>query len=538
MSPLREPQDDFDGRTVAQATAASLDDHPKEECGVVGIYQMGRTRSRNVYPMAVRALLDMQNRGQLSAGITSYNPHRNRLLQTHKAVGTVHQVFQLNSPEESRRLMTEYGGIAAIGHNRYATSGDNDSANAQPFERVHGRRFKWFAIAFNGNLANYDGLKSELEASGYSLTYHSDTEVMMHYINREMRGDEMPDFKTLFGHLAPIFDGAYNIAFLNAEGEMAVVRDPLGIKPMCYAEKDGLIVAASESVVPTNLGMEDVKFLQPGEVLVAGRDDYRVERFAPVQTPKHCYFEWVYFANLATNLDGRSVYEVRSAVGRELAAMERLSGAEDTIVVPVPETANTVAHAFAHSLGLPVAEGLIRNRYVGRTFIDGVNRKDAISMKFTPLREVLEGKKIFLVDDTLVRGTTLKAVVHSLRERGHPREVHVRIGSPAVMGPCFYGIDMPTVSELFAPPFLGGKPVEEIPPGILKRMAAELGADSLNYVPISRLLRALGLPESRLCTACISAKYPTAAGMRRYQDALDASGLVPDATTRHLAAGD
>jgi amidophosphoribosyltransferase len=273
MSLPRAPENDLDGHDLAE-----IDDSPKEECGVVGVYQMGRTRTRNVYPIVVRALLDMQNRGQLSAGITSYNPQRNRLLQTHKDVGTVHQVFQLNSPEESRRLMAEYGGCAAIGHNRYATSGNNDSGNAQPFERMHGRRFKWFALAFNGNLANYDGLKSELEASGYQLTYHSDTEVMMHYINREMRGDEPPDLKTLFANLAPIFDGAYNIAFINAEGEMVVVRDPLGIKPMCYAEKDGLIVAASESVVLTNLGMDDYKFLQPGELLIAGKDGYRIER--------------------------------------------------------------------------------------------------------------------------------------------------------------------------------------------------------------------------------------------------------------------
>jgi len=536
MSPLREPLDSQDGGLDGH-DLGHLDDRPREECGVAAVYQMGRARSRNVYPTVVRALLDMQNRGQLSAGITSYNPNRNRLLQTHKGVGTVHQVFQLNNPEDSRRLMSEYSGIAAIGHNRYATSGDNDAANAQPFERVHGRRFKWFAIAFNGNLANYGDLKTELEASGYALTYHSDTEVMMHYINREMRGDEPPDFKTLFGALAPVFDGAYNIAFLNAEGEMAVVRDPLGIKPMCYAEQDGLVVAASESVVLTNLGMDGVKFLQPGEVLTANRDGYRVERYAPARTPKHCYFEWVYFANLATNLDGRSVYEVRSAVGRELAEMERLTTKDNTIVVPVPETANTVAHAFAHSLGLPVAEGLIRNRYVGRTFIDGVNRKDAIRMKFTPLREVLEGKKIFLVDDTLVRGTTLKMVAQSLRERGHPREIHIRIGSPAVMAPCFYGIDMPTVKELFAPPFLGGQATGEIPPAVLRRMAAELGADSLNYLPTHRLLRALGLPEQQLCTACISTQYPTAAGMQRYQEALAASGIVPDPVP-HLAAGD
>ncbi|NIP73602.1 MAG: amidophosphoribosyltransferase, partial [Gammaproteobacteria bacterium] len=151
-----------------------------------------------MYPHVVRGLLELQNRGQLSAGITSYNPGRNRILQTHKDLGTVHEVFRLHNPHKSRQLMEEYAGIAAIGHNRYATSGDTDSANAQPFERVHGRMWKWFAIAFNGNLANYDELKDELESNGYHITYHSDTEVMMHYINREMRGDEPPDFAEMF----------------------------------------------------------------------------------------------------------------------------------------------------------------------------------------------------------------------------------------------------------------------------------------------------------------------------------------------------
>jgi amidophosphoribosyltransferase len=496
----------------------------KEECGVAAVYHFGKGPDRtNVAPIVVRALLEMQNRGQLSAGLTSYNPDRDRILQTHKELGTVHEVFGLNNPYKSKRLMEEYAGCAAIGHNRYATSGSLDSSHAQPFERVHGRMWKWFAIGFNGNLANYEGLKRELEQSGYHITYHADTEVMMHFINRELRGDDPPDFKEMFASLASVFDGAYNITFINASGELVALRDPLGIKPMCYGVMDDLLVVASESVVLTNMGIEDYKMLAPGEMVIAGPEGYRVERYWPEERKAHCFFEWVYFSNLASNLEGRSVYKVRHAIGRELARMETLGDRDDHLVLSVPETADTVANSFAFHLGLPVIHGLLRNRYVGRTFIDGANRGENVRLKFTPLREVIQGRKVFLVDDTLVRGTTLRTVVEELRQRGKVKEVHVRIGNPPVMGPCFYGIDMPTVKELFAPAFLNGNRNGEIPPATLERMAAEIGADSLVYLSQKRLVKAVGLPKQNLCMACLNGEYPTPMGEERYRGALRAA---------------
>ncbi|HKI99624.1 MAG TPA: amidophosphoribosyltransferase [bacterium] len=520
-------------------------DRLKEECGVVAVYQMGNGHERNVYSYVVRALLEMQNRGQLSAGLTTYNPDRNRILQTHKDLGTVHEVFRLHTPHKSQLLMEEYAGRAAIGHNRYATSGQADSANAQPFERVHGRMWKWFAIAFNGNLANYDQLKEDLESHGYHITYHSDTEVMMHYINREMRGDEPPDFGEMFANLARIFDGAYNIAFLNAAGDLVVMRDPLGIKPMCYAVQDDLLIVASESVVHHNLniGADDVKTLEPGEMIIANHDGFRVERFWPAGPKRYCFFEWVYFSNLASNLEGRSVYGVRNDVGRELAEMELQGGKPPVgeMVISIPETANTVASSFGYHLGLPVVAGLLRNRYVGRTFIDGTTRDDAVRMKFTPLTDVLEGRKIYLVDDTLVRGTTLKTVIAILKERGRAKEVHVRIGCPPVMGPCFYGIDMPTVRELFAPSYLMGNGHHANGNGersgngnghngkhdqkVLEQMASDLGADSLSYLSMEGLVSATGMPKDDLCLACINSDYPTEWGRKRYQESLDKAGL-------------
>lgn len=339
----------------------------------------------------------------------------------------------------------------------------------------------------------------------------------MHYINREMRGDEPPDFTVMFRNLSKIFDGAYNITFLNAVGELVVVRDPLGIKPLCYAEHDGMLIAASESVVLTNMGIEEIHTLAPGELIIASQGSYRVERFAPEVKKAHCHFEWVYFSNLASNLEGRSVYKVRNEIGKALAEMEDLEDREDCLVVSVPETANAVANAFGFHLGLPVMEGLLRNRYVGRTFINSGNREESVRLKFTPLREILEGKRIFLVDDTLVRGNTLRRVLHDMKKFGRAKEIHVRIGNPPIMAPCFYGIDMPTVEELFAPHFLDEPRTGALPKPVLARMAADIGADSLSYLPIWSLIKAVGLPPKDLCLACVNTEYPTAAGIERYR---------------------
>ncbi|MDH4120471.1 MAG: amidophosphoribosyltransferase [Deltaproteobacteria bacterium] len=497
-----------------------------EECGIMAVYQMGENHGQvNVTPLVVRGLVDLQNRGQLSAGLTSYNPSRDRILQTHKALGSVHEVFRVNlSPQRSRQLMEEYSGQAAIGHTRYATSGASDSELAQPFERVHGRKWKWFAISFNGNLANYQALKDELETTGYHITYHSDTEVMMHYINRELQGDTAPDFHKVFGNLTKIFDGAFNIAFLNGAGDMVVVRDPLGIKPLCYGVKDQLLVAASESNVLLHLGIEPLP-LGPGEMIVANRDGYRVERYHPAPRKAYCFFEWIYFANLASSMEGRSVYNVRYRLGAELAAQEPLKEYSQFRVIPVPETSLTAAHAFGFHLNLPVMSGLVRNRYVGRTFIEGASRADTVRMKFTPLREVLEDHDIFLLDDSLVRATTLKTVIEGLRQRGKARQIHVRIACPPIMGPCFYGIDMPTVKELFAPHHLQGKPLNELPPAVLAAMARELGADSLVFLSMEGLTRALGLPKEDMCMACVNLQYPTEMGRRRHLQAQAQAGL-------------
>src|SRR5262249_38519450 len=241
-----------------------------------------------------------------------------------------------------------------------------------------------------------------------------------------------------------------------------------------------LFAAASESVALLNLGFREVRSLEPGEMVLIQDGEIHFERFAPRRTPSHCFFEWIYFANVASTLDERNVYLARAALGKDLARLERQMEKvpldRDTIVVPVPDTGKAAADAMAYELGLPSVEGLIRNRYIGRTFIEGQNRAERVQLKYTPLREVMAGKRVLLVEDTIVRSTTMKTLLNDLRQRGGVKEVHVRVACPPIVAPCFYGIDMSTIRELFAPRFIHGSRITEAEQ---QRMADELGADSL-----------------------------------------------------------
>jgi amidophosphoribosyltransferase len=502
------------------------------ECGVAAIYHLPSPRQTDLVPvngqgeevsrLMPRVLLDLQNRGQLAAGFTTYNPHRDKILDTYKQIGGVIEAFRLNHRAKNESIMREYAGRAAIGHVRYATCGANDRSYAQPFERQHGCKWKWFSFAFNGQLANFAELRDELLAlSDYHLTRDTDTEIIMHYLSHELRGEERPDLVEVFRNLSRCFDGAYNIVFMNAMGDMAVVRDPKGFRPMCWAQDGPLFAAASESVPLLNLGFRNVRSLEPGEMILIQDGQISPHRFAEPEQHAHCFFEWIYFANVASTLDERSVYLARAALGKELARQERALGQvaldSDTIVVPVPDTGKAAADAMAFELGLPSVEGLIRNRYIGRTFIEGQNRVERVQLKYTPLREVLAGKRVLLIEDTIVRSTTMKALVRDLRERGGAKEIHVRVACPPIVAPCFYGIDMSTVRELFAPRYLKGErpTVEE-----QRAMAADLGANSLFYLPLDAIARCIGLPESQLCRACLTKDYPTETGARLYQLAL------------------
>ncbi len=518
------------------------------ECGVAAVYHLSSDVPSPLCPEAgpleasrllPRMLQDIQNRGQLAAGMTSFNPSRPLLLDTMKDVGSVSEVFRLSHRGKSEALMQQYAGCAAIGHVRYATCGQDDKSYAQPFERQHIHKHKWFSFCFNGQLANYTELRDRLTRDGeHHLARDTDTEIIMHELGRQLSdvGAGRRTLVDVFRDAASSFDGAFSLAFLNARGEMLIARDPLGIKPMCFALEDSLFAAASESVALLNLGFsrDAIQSLPPGHAIFVDGKTMRIEKYAEPQTPKHCFFEWIYFANVASTLDDRSVYLSRTRLGIELANREREEGIvpldEDTIVVPVPDTSKAAADSMAFQLGIPSREGLIRNRYSGRTFIEGGRGRNAkASSKYTPLREVLEGKRVFLVEDSIVRSTTMKVLLHRIREAGGAKEIHVRVACPPIVAPCFYGIDMSTIQELFAPKFFDEGRITRASED---KMASQLGCDSLRYLPIDSIARAIDMPSQNLCQACITGSYPTDWGTKLYQIALlnDRNGKVADRT--------
>ncbi|MGN6135383.1 MAG: amidophosphoribosyltransferase [Aureliella sp.] len=518
------------------------------ECGVAAIYHLPSSQPSPLAPeegadetsrLLPRMLQDIQNRGQLAAGMTTYNPDRPQLLSTIKDVGTVAEVFRLSHRGKCEAIMRDTAGRAAIGHVRYATCGKDDRNYAQPFEREHIHKHKWFSFCFNGQLANYANLRAKLLREGeHHLARDTDTEIIMHELGRELSsaGSASRPLPDVFAKVAAQFDGAYSLALLNARGEMLLARDPLGIKPLCYAIEGPLFAAASESVALLNLGFDpsNIKSLTPGHTILVTPAGIEISQFATAENRAHCFFEWIYFANVASTLDDRSVYMSRTRLGEELARMEisenRVPLDGDTIVVPVPDTSKAAADAMAYELGIPSREGLIRNRYSGRTFIEGGRaRRMKAASKYTPLREVLEGKRVFLVEDSIVRSTTMKVLLDRIRQQGGAKEIHVRVACPPIISPCFYGIDMSTIDELFAPRFLEGGPVTE---EVQRRMAEALGCDSLRYLPVSAIARAIDLPSSDLCQACITGRYPTEQGQRLYDIAIDNIGKPDNGQAR------
>jgi amidophosphoribosyltransferase len=433
--------------------------------------------------------------------------------------------------------MRSLAGRAAIGHVRYATCGQDDRSYAQPFERKHIHKRKWFSFCFNGQLSNYGLLKERLLADGdHHLSLDTDTEIILHEFGRVLsKSPSRIDWIDVLKKTTAGFDGAYCIALLTAEGEMIVARDPLGIKPMCYVHEGPLFAAASESVALLNLGFESdqIRSLPAGHAIVVDpKKGVRMERFAEERSPAHCFFEWIYFANVASTLDGRSVYLSRTALGEELARAERLDGRvdldpENTIIVPVPDTSKAAADAMAYQLSIPSREGLIRNRYAGRTFIEGGRaRKVKAATKYTPLREVLQGKRVILVEDSIVRSTTMNVLLDRIRDVGGAKEIHVRVACPPIIAPCFYGIDMSTIDQLIAPKYFSVR--GELTADAQQRLADDLGADTLRYLPVDAIARAIGKPQDHLCQACVTGKYPTPCGQHLYQIALDHRGAKMD----------
>lgn len=443
----------------------------REECGIFGVFP---------HPEAAKitylGLYALQHRGQESAGIAASD---GAAVHVEKAMGLVADVF---TEARLRRLP----GSLAIGHVRYSTTGSSQLKNAQPF--LVGTRHGAVAIAHNGNLLNAVALRAELEAQGAVFSSTSDTEVILHLIARSNAGSLMDAAVEALHQVR----GAYSLVLMN-EHQLLGIRDPRGFRPLSLARlKDGYLLA-SESCAFDLLEATFVRDVEPGEFVCIDRQGLHSAFPLPAEPPAPCIFEHVYFARPDSHVFGQQVSRVRKELGRLLAEEAPV---EADVVVPVPDSGIYAALGYAQGAGIPYDHGIVRNHYVGRTFIEPQKsiRHFGVKIKLNPVREVLEGRRVVLVDDSIVRGTTSRKIVSMLRAAG-AREVHMRISSPPTTWPCYYGIDTPTRRELIA----SSHTVEEI--------RRYIQADSLAYLSHQGLLRAVGKGEG-YCAACFTGVYP------------------------------
>jgi amidophosphoribosyltransferase len=452
-------------------TSAEPDDKFHDECGLFGVWN--HAEAANVAYLGLYAL---QHRGQESAGIAATD---GQAFQVEKAMGWVADVF-------SRERLKRLPGHRAIGHVRYSTAGSSNLRNAQPItgNTVHGP----VAIAHNGNLVNAEVLRDELERDGAVFQSSSDTEVILHLLARA-------DGATLADQLAAALErirGAYTLLLLTPESVIAV-RDPSGFRPLSLGRLSDAWLLASETCALDLMEAEVVRDVEPGEILVIdAQGPHSLKPFRPAARLQ-CVFEYVYFARPDSVLWGRNVHGVRKALGHQLAR-EHPVGAD--IVIPVPDSGVGAALGYSEESGIPYDSGLVRNHYVGRTFIEpqqGI-RHFGVKVKLNPNREVLAGRRVVVVDDSIVRGTTSRKIVKMIRSAG-AREVHVRISSPPIQWPCYYGIDTPTRQELIG----SSHTVAEI--------QRYLGADSLGYLSLEGMLKATGSDPDHFCHACFSGQY-------------------------------
>jgi amidophosphoribosyltransferase len=445
----------------------------REACGVVGVYGHPEA-SKMVY----LGLYAVQHRGQESCGITSSDSDS---LHAIKRMGLVADAFKA---EELGKLP----GKLAVGHVRYSTAGGTSLRNAQPITVEYARG--GLAVAHNGNLTNAEILRSELEAYGSIFSTTADSEVIVHLIARSS-GRRFAD--TVVDSLKRV-QGAYSLILMN-EKQLIGVRDPSGFRPLCIGQLGNAWVLASESCALDIMDATFVREVEPGEVVIIDQFGLTsVKPFPPAQR-SHCVFEFVYFSRPDSVLFGVQVEKVRRELGRQLA-QERPAAAD--IVIPVPDSGVTAAIGYAEAAKLPFEMGLIRNHYVGRTFIQpSQNIRDfGVKVKLNPVRGILKGKRVVVVDDSLVRGTTSRKIIKMLRDAG-AAEVHFRVSSPPVAHPCFYGMDFPTKRELL---------INTMSHAEIERF---LGVDSLGYLSVEGMMAAVGMPPEHYCKACFNGVYPT-----------------------------
>ena len=447
-----------------------------EECGVFGVFA---DKPINVAGIAYYGLYALQHRGQESCGIVVND---DGVFASYKDLGLVGEVF---SPDVLSRFPV---GTMAVGHTRYGTTGATNRNNCQPIEVNHqkGR----MALAHNGNLSNASELRSELELSGAIFHTTSDTETIAYIITRERL--RTTSIENALSRAMDTLDGAYSLVLMSPQ-KLMCARDPHGFRPLCFGRtRDGVIVIASESCALRAVGAEFIRDVEPGEILVFSKDGMESRREHCGKQPKRlCVFEYIYFARPDSTIDGIGVHEARVRAGETLAAVHPASA---DIVIGVPDSGLDAALGFSKASNIPYGIGLIKNKYIGRTFIAPDHRMDQVKLKLSVIEEVIHDKRVVLIDDSIVRGTTIRRIVDLLRDAG-AKEVHIRISAPPFMFPCYYGTDINSQENLVA----CHNSIEEI--------ASMIGADSLGYLPVEQLCSIA--PDHGYCSACFDGKYPT-----------------------------
>jgi len=445
----------------------------REACGIFGVYAPGEDVARLTY-FGIYAL---QHRGQESAGIATSDGSRIRL---HASMGLVAQVF-------NESILDQLRGCIAIGHNRYSTTGSSRVVNAQPI--VVSSPLGDIALAHNGNLVNAAYLRRELEEKGCTFGSTTDSETIAHLIAMAPKMSLADRVKFAMGKLV----GAYSIVAMTKD-KLVGVRDPLGVRPLCMGALDGGWAMASESCALDHLGASSLREIGPGEVVQVDATGVKESIAGTSDRKGFCIFEYIYFARPDSVINGRRLYPARQAMGVELA---REHPVDADLAIGVPDSATAAGIGYSLASGIPFSEGLLKNRYVGRTFIEPEQRlRDlGVKLKFNAMTEVISGKRLVVVDDSIVRGTTTPQVISMLRKAG-AKEVHMRICAPPIRYPCFFGVDMATRGELIA----ARKTIPEI--------ADAIGADSLGYLSLEGLIRAVSLPRDLFCLACFTGDYP------------------------------
>ncbi|MEJ2220421.1 MAG: amidophosphoribosyltransferase [Desulfobacterales bacterium] len=451
------------------------DDKPREACGIFGIYDHPEAAALTYF-----GLYALQHRGQESAGIAVA---KDMQIVEHKGMGLVSDVFDMDQ-------LGQLDGGSAVGHVRYSTTGSSILTNAQPFRVRH--RKKSYAVAHNGNITNAHILKNELEEAGSIFQSTMDSEIFLHLFVKNLQfGFEEALVKTMSR-----LEGAFSFIMLTSKGEVIGMKDPYGFRPLCLGKLNGNYVLASETCAFDLVEAEFIREIEPGEIVIIGEDGVKSIQTPAAPNRAFCIFEFIYFARPDSTIYGQNVYQTRKAHGRRLA---REAPVNADLVMPFPDSGTYAALGYHEESDIPFEMGMIRNHYVGRTFIQPTQsmRDFGVRIKLNPVKEILKGKDLIIIEDSIIRGTTIKTRVKSLRKLG-VRRVHMRVAGPPHRFPCHYGIDFSTRGELIA----ARKSVDEL--------RKYLGLDSLHYLSIEGLLNATGIenPQGHFCKACFDGCYP------------------------------